>query len=275
MDLNSPNWLFGRWDWMVTHLWLDSSGISRIGVWEDDDRIVALATYDTELGSSYFNVSSGYENLYREMLEYSCAAFQKKGEYRALIGDHNSAFQVIARDLGYRPTADNECDAVFLAENSEAESTVPSGFRVQTLGQNCDVYKYGKVLWKGFNHEVEGEGVYNPTLEKLEKLWGELHRPNVDLDIKLVIVAPNGEYVSYCGMWYDLRSEYCLVEPIATDPDYRRLGLGRAAVLEGIRKCVQLGAKKAIVGSSQKFYYNIGFKPFATSSWWKRQDALA
>lgn len=43
------------------------------------------------------------------------------------------------------------------------------------------------------------------------------------------------------------------VEPVATDPDYRRMDLGKAAVLEGIRRCGELGAEVAYVGSVKDF----------------------
>ena len=99
----------------------------------------------------------------------------------------------------------------------------------------------------------------------------EMLRPNVDLDLKVAVVSPEGNFVSYCGMWYDPAVEFALVEPVATDPDYRKMGLGKAAVLEGVRRVRLLGAKMAFVGSSQQFYYNIGFRPFATSTNWKKK----
>jgi len=49
--------------------------------------------------------------------------------------------------------------------------------------------------------------------------------------------------VSYCGMWQDSASQSALVEPVATDPAYRKIGLGKAAVLEAVRRCGTLGAK--------------------------------
>ena len=42
-------------------------------------------------------------------------------------------------------------------------------------------------------------------------------------------------------------------------------GLGKAVVLEAVKRCGQMGAKTALVGSSQQFYYNIGFYPIHTS----------
>jgi len=98
----------------------------------------------------------------------------------------------------------------------------------------------------------------------------------VNLDVKIAVVAPGGDWVSYCGMWQDAASRSALVEPVATDPAYRKMGLGKAAVLEGVRRCGLLGAKRAFVGSSQQFYYSIGFRPCATSTWWakKRSSTL-
>ena len=92
---------------------------------------------------------------------------------------------------------------------------------------------------------------------------------NVNPDIKIAVAAPNGDFVSYCGMWHDAASQSVLVEPVATDPDYRKMGFGRAAVLEAVRRCGGLGAKRAFVGSSQQFYYQIGFRPFSTSTFWE------
>ena len=97
-----------------------------------------------------------------------------------------------------------------------------------------------------------------------------MKRPNVDLSLKIAVVAPDGNFVSYCGMWYDIRSDFAVIEPIATDPDHRRMGLGKAAVLEGIRRVGEIGARKVLVGSSQQFYYSIGMRPFSTASEWRR-----
>jgi predicted N-acetyltransferase YhbS len=46
------------------------------------------------------------------------------------------------------------------------------------------------------------------------------------------------------------------------------MGLGKAAVLEGIRRCGNLGATVAYVGSDQEFYLSFGFKVIHTSECW-------
>jgi predicted N-acetyltransferase YhbS len=74
---------------------------------------------------------------------------------------------------------------------------------------------------------------------------------------------------------YNKRSKSALVEPVATEPAYRKMGLGKAAVLEGIKRCSELGATRAFVGSSQQFYYNIGFRPYTALTWWKKSKTCA
>ena len=44
--------------------------------------------------------------------------------------------------------------------------------------------------------------------------------PHFRKDLTIVVEAPNGEFVSYCGMWYDAVNRFGYVEPVATDPDY-------------------------------------------------------
>lgn len=100
-------------------------------------------------------------------------------------------------------------------------------------------------------------------------------RPNTDLNLKVAVVAPDGNFVSYCGMWYEPASSFAVVEPVACDPDYRRMGLGKAAVLEGVRRVGELGAKIALVGSNHQFYYSIGFRPFAKATKWKQRTAVS
>lgn len=271
LEVDNPNYPFGRWDWMITHSYLDKTAIPKIGIWEENDRIVALATNDGALGSGYFCVRKNYEFLKKDMLSYSKDNLCKDGEYKALINDSDSDFQEVAVKLGFVATDNREFDAYYPINTNTIKYTLPEGFSITSMAENYDYYKYKQVLWRGFNHELNGEGAFNPSEEKLKEQEIEMNRPNINLDLKIAVVAPNGDFVSYCGMWYDPASKNALVEPVATDPDYRKLGLGKAAVLEGIKRCGLLGAKKAFVGSSQQFYYSIGFRPYMTSTWWTKK----
>ncbi len=266
VKLDSHNYSFGRWDWMITHGYLDKSGLPKIGLWEEDGVVVAAATYDCGLGSAYLLADEKHRDLRGEMLDYAQGALVKDGAFQVLILDGDTELQDIAAKRGFLPTQNKECDAVYPINLNEIQYTLPEGFRVTSMHEDYDLYKYGQVLWKGFNHEARGEGPF--VFKESEWPDWEFMRPNVNLDLKIAVVAPNGDFVSYCGMWFDPGCQSALVEPVATDPAYRKMGFGRAAVLEAVKRCGQLGAKRAFVGSSQQFYYSIGFRPYATSTWW-------
>ncbi len=265
---------FGRWDWMITHGWLDQDAVGRIGIWEDGGEVVGVATFDTQPGEGFICVLPGYEDLRPDMVRYARENLRKDGKFRLLVWDNDHQFQQIAADGGFVPTPGKEHDAAFyIRDPQDIRYTLPDGFRVKGLDEGFDVYKYGQVLWKGFDHELNGEGTFDMTDRKRRQLTDEMIRPNVDLSLKIAVLAPNGDYAAYCGMWQDPASPDGLVEPVATDPQYRRLGLARAAVLEGVRRCRIRGAKRALVGSCQQFYYSIGFRPLNTYTWWAEKDA--
>lgn len=69
-------------------------------------------------------------------------------------------------------------------------------------------------------------------------------------------------------MFYEPTHKYAHVGPVVTGLAYRRMGLGKAAVLEGIRRCGDLGATEAFVGSDLSFYLSIGFQAIYTSECW-------
>jgi GNAT superfamily N-acetyltransferase len=275
IELDSSNYHFGRWDWMLTflkHEWADVDKIEKIGIWEENGKIIAVATFDTRLGSAFLLLLNGYEHLKEEMFLYAKTNLAKDGQFRVLILDGDSELQNIAVKNCFFPTQDRELDAVLPISPESTKYILPDRFKITCLKEEFDLFKYGQCLWRGFDHEMNAEGPFyldwEKTSEESKKEWD---RPNVDLSLKISVVAPNGDYVSHCGMWYDQKSKSALVEPVATEPAYRKMGLGKAVVLEGIKRCGELGATRALVGSSQQFYYSIGFRPYASSTWWKEK----
>jgi len=269
ISLGYSEYTYARWDWMTTHGHLDKSEVGKIGVWEDESQIVGVATFDCQLGQAFCLTLPEYEYLKNEILLYSKDNLSKDGKFGVMIADTDLKFQDIAANLGFMATNSKESDAVFYLEKTSTNYNIPEGFQITTMKETYDPFQYLRVLWKGFNHELNGEGEFVFSEEKEKAVNDQMRRPNVDLSLKVAVVAPDGNFASYCGMWYDSKAGFAVIEPVATDPDYRRMGLGRAAVLEGIRRAGELGAKTALVGSSQQFYYSIGLRPFTTDSEWR------
>ena len=263
----SPNFLWGRWEWMFSLPYLDEENINKIGVWEANDQIVALATYESELGDAYLIVDKEHNYLKEEMISYAKDNLCKDGAIRINIHNNDRESQIIARKYGFIPTNDKE-EASVINITNDISYSLPTGYKIVSLKDDFDITKYNAVLYKGFDH---GDEV--PVDEKqLEQRRISLSGPHNNLSLKIAVVAPSGDFVSYCGMWYDKRTQNALVEPVATVPEYRKKGLGKAAVLEGVIRCGKLGAKRAYVGSGQQFYYNIGFDPIRAETFWKLQS---
>lgn len=264
-EVINPGFIWGRWEWVFSLPYLDTGGLSRIGLWEEDGRIAAVAAYEQDLGYAYFFVDKSYGFLKGEMLQYARENLHKDGILKALIPDRDREFQKIALLQGYRATEAKENNSVLDINEDSVKYTLPEGYRVASLAEDCDLYQFNRVLWRGFNHEGEP-----PATEKaMEERRVSLSGPHLNLDTCIAVISPEGDYVSYCGTWYEKGADYALVEPVATDPDHRRKGLGRAAVLEAVKRCGKLGARQAYVGSSQQFYYSIGFSPLPADTFWE------
>ena len=93
---------------------------------------------------------------------------------------------------------------------------------------------------------------------------------NYRKDLNIVVEASDANFVSYCGMWYEPVHSIAYVEPVATDPDYRRMGLASVAVMEGIRRCGELGATVTCVVSTKPLYLSLGFRQVYNRSVWQR-----
>ncbi len=262
--------LWGRWEWMFClKRYQDQEHLSRIGIWEDDQLIVALATYENGLGYVWPLIAPGYEYLYEKVLDHAWENMQKDSSVKVLIDDRCEVMQAVAARKGFLPTQERENNAFIPLEDIEINYTLPQGYKVVSLAEEYDLSKYHQALWKGFNHEGEPE---EPIELQLEGRRDELSGPHCNLNLKIAVMAQDGSFVAFCGMWYEPGMDYALVEPVATVPAYRKMGMGKAAVLEGVKRCKELGAKRAYVGSSQQFYYSIGFRPCSTKTWWEKKE---
>ncbi len=265
------NWLEPMWEYMHFHPMFDSTSVERIGIWEDAGEIVAMVNYESTLGEAFFQFHPAYHHLHVEMLDYAethlTGVSQKDGRtyLAAFVPEDDAELRALVQARGYevRPEGTRPLYRFDLPDPFPA-IPLAEGFRLSTLAEECDWAKVHTVLWRGFNH-----GDHPPmNEEEFEDRRKMFDTPTARRDLKVVVVAPDGEFAAFTGMFYDATHRFGYVEPVATVPAYRRRGLGRAAVLEGIRRCGELGATVAYVGSDQAFYQAIGFyKVFDTECW--------
>lgn len=267
------NWIEPAWEYMHFHPMLDSANMGRFGVWEYGGEIVAVVHYESSLGEAFFEFHPAYKHLRKYMLTYAEANLggvsQKdgRGYLSAYVNDNDAEFLSLVQERGYQRDANGDRPmSQFDIPDPFPPPSLPDGFSLTSLAEECDWSKVHRVLWRGFGH---GDDV-PMNEEEFESRRRMFETPKAQRDLKIAVKSPNGDFAAFCGMFYESTGRFAYVEPVATVPDYRRMGLGKAAVLEGIRRCGALGAEVAYVGSDQDFYLAFGFrKIYATQSWVK------
>ncbi|MBQ2407711.1 MAG: hypothetical protein II312_13805 [Lachnospiraceae bacterium] len=271
VETKSTEYTYARFDWMMTNWdYLEDRYLERIGIWESEGKIVGAMLFDHSMDVLFPMVLPGYESLYQKMYHYASEHMVKEDNPEFLIyaKDSNTKLQKVLRKNGMIATEEKDMVALFDLSEEIPKSNLTKGYRITSLEEHRDYEQYMKCMFKGFGHEEAGE-TFSFTQESLSDCKKAYERSNVDLYLKISVEDEAGNYVAHAGMWYDKKSEIALVEPVCTIPECRKMGFGKEAVFEGLRRVKKMGAKIAVVGSSQQFYYSIGFIPYSTGTVWK------
>lgn len=94
-------------------------------------------------------------------------------------------------------------------------------------------------------------------------LQTSLYRPKFDL----LVLDSDDNHVAYGLFWYDPETATGLVEPMRTEDDHQRRGLGRHVLCTGIDLLVDAGAERIKIcfepdnSASRGLYLSVGFAP--------------
>ena len=239
-------------------------------MWEDNEKVVGVVQYELQLGEAFFQVHPSFIHLKPEMLAYAEEHLtgitdQEKSFLKVYVNEFDTVFEKMLQSRDYSKQKDfHRPMSQFHVPELFPVICLPNGFRIKSLAEDNDLAKIDRVLWRGFNH------LGDPPASWMKDRFKMQSGPHFRHDLAIVVEAPNGDFVAFSGLWFDHINKIGYVEPVATDPDYRRMGLGAAAVLEGIRRCGKLGATVAYVGSDIPFYLVLGFKKLNTQNCWIR-----
>jgi len=247
-------------------LWFDYIPSHRMGIWEDNGVIVGLCAYEIVLRGAHLHIQKGYEFLFPDLLDWAekeiTVADNGKKILKVWITDTESYKRDLLTERGYELDW-KQAVSIFDYEKPFLERSLPEGFRLID-GNDVDFEKLGKCFWYGFNNEEEPAENIGDANQKTALA------PHADLSLLTVVVAPNGEYASALGMWYDDVNKYAYLEPMATVPKYRRMGLGTIALMTAMQKTKDLGATYCFGGPVMEYYPQIGFEVICHREVWKK-----
>jgi hypothetical protein len=189
------NWLRLRWEYMHFHPMLDRENLGNCRVWEDGDKIIGVAHYESVLGHAYFEIGGLDAGIKAEMLDHAREHLSRRvgGRKRlvAWINEIDPELERVASEMGFKKDPGNaEPQTSMPIPSPFPKISVPEGFRLQSLADENDLAKVHRVIHRGFNHEGE------PPPDGLEgrRLWQSALSFRKDLNI--VAVASDGNYVS-------------------------------------------------------------------------------
>ena len=269
------NWLAPRWEYAHFHPFIWELDLTRFGIAEKDGQIVGIVHFEDNHAQVILEVRPGYEHLRLELLNYA-----EEMDYRGMSRSRNKPIRVVyvydfdtefeqdVASRGYEKWPEfGEAHSLYRLDKEVPTPTLPEGYHLQSLEDENDFSKINKVLWRGFNHPGE------PPEEEIEGRKFGQQAPHFRKDLTIVAIAPNGDYASYCGMYYVPENKVAMLEPLATDPDYRRMGMASAVVRESMRRVQALGAEVCWVGADLPIYRALGFEvKFTIYPWAKLFD---
>ncbi len=237
---------WGRFDWMMTSQYLDRDKASNMALFRDGSgEIAGLALFDTSYDDRWYFLRAVPDRaLLEEMVEYAIRVDGGETVIRANELDRDLCTYLDRRGFG---TGHAESVLTLSLEDGAPRVSLPDGFGIV---READDYNWNRVIWRGFDHDGDPEPPDAETSEAEARLRDDAY-------IKSFVVSKDGEYAAYCGVWYD-GGETAYIEPVATVPEHRRKGLGRAVVYDAVGVAASRGAKRAIVLSDQEFYLRIG-----------------
>ena len=248
-----------------THCCFNKNMPHRMAVWEENGRIVAFCGYEMDIGEAYLVTSPEFRYLLPEMLAFAennlAKADGEKHSLEVWVTSSQTEHIRLLENNGYRKE-NSEPISIYRYENGFPKLSLPAGFSCVSLENNIDLRKLNRCTWRGFNH---GDNVEYNIDEMLYMANGPHHRP----DLGRIIIAPDGEYTCYAGMWLDEKNSYAYLEPLCTQPEYRRMGLARYALTDAMQNTEKHGARYCF-GGVPAFYAAIGFETVSQRQMWKK-----
>lgn len=259
--------------------------MENIGPYRLEDSVFMWLTVENKIaavlnpeapGWSFLQVHPDYRStsLEEEMVsvaevEHACQDSQARRKLTVWAQERDKLRKVVLMDRGYRLGEEVEYQRRRVMEAPISEASIPEGYVIRPLGGIEEVPMRSWASWRAF-HPDDNVRNYDGWRWYLNIQKAPLYRRDLDL----VAISPEGEVASFCTIWYDDFSRMGYFEPVGTVGVHRRKGLGKAVLLEGLKRLWNLGAELACVSSysepAHALYSSVGFEDYEVHEPWAK-----
>ncbi len=245
--------------------------IENTRLWFDGERVVAWAFID-EWTNVHFVGESPADVWAGEMFGWADEVAQARGAagtevtLGANAADTDHARSALLRRYGFIEQEEKTLYYGRSLTEPLAPPVLPPGFLIRPLGAN-------EVEAVAALHRAAFGTAYMTTENRRTMMWGESYDPQGDL----VAIAPDGRLAAYTIASMSPTENAASgqmdgsTDPVATHPDFRRLGLAKALLLTGCAYLKARGATRARLGTTSG---NVAMRRAAESASYRVHAAL-
>lgn len=259
----------GELDWWMFY---DRSGVplnDKVRLWFEGDKLIAWTWTHHKRGAFDFFIHPAY----RGTLEQDIVLNQTVDALTAYLHEQPRPDDTPQQIMGYVDADDSASIALLeglgfarseymthFAQDIRGElpaPMLPDGFMFLDRIQPSDVEQRVLAHVDAFQPHSQMTPDYYHALQTA---------PNYDPELDISVVAPDGMIVSFAMSWIDTDNKLSVFEPVGTRYDFHRRGLGKATLLEGLRRLQARGVETALVSCASSeagnviFYQSVGFQ---------------
>lgn len=248
----------------------------RLGIWQDPSGSIVGLCWLTPPNETSFTIdpilygTPEERQIIFEMMDWTLLRLpdlrgDKTDPIGATVPEHDQNQAAIVAELGLVFSGETWYNANFRAIDIPiVVPALPAGFRIVEMDASADLVD---------RVEIHRE-VWNPSKFTMETYQLLRTAPVYRTDLDLAVLASDGRYASYLIGWHDPVARTLVLEPVGARPEFRRLGLSRALIMETLRRGQELGANRAYVNSEHSaepanaLYRSCGFETISGYQWW-------
>ena len=149
------------------------------------------------------------------------------------------------------------------------DMAVPSGYTIRSMGTENEHPARSWASWRAF-HADEPDENYDGDYSWYRNIQSA---PLYRRDLDVVAAAPDGSLASFCTIYYDDYTRSAVTVLVGTAAEHWRRGLGKAVVIEGMRRLKQLGCTRVFATAAEEpadaLYCSVMQTHLVTDTWVK------
>lgn len=240
-------------------------------IWDCNGLIVALSV-TKPTGDCHLSIHPDVVTSAREIVLWMQERIRSFKEHesvkmRLVVDDADEELRSILTGLGFEEDEIEGDNQIWPVGSPIPDYFLPDGYTIRNAIIEEDYERYRRVQKAVFPHI---KSMSNTILDTYSK--ATFYKEELDI----VAVAPDGEFAAFCTARIDPVSRITELEPVGTHPAHRKLGLGKAVILETFKRLqkfkptavVILGA--APTEGARGLYKSVGFVRESTAHYWAK-----